>query len=102
MPDRGPFNNSYRLVGTSSWRATPSVPVRSAPAYFLREWEYKRDKTRCYAPARFEMDLRAFNCHLTSTMNIAQGFQCLLDGHRLALRSVRSCVRKTRGWSFVG
>jgi hypothetical protein len=51
-----------------------------------------------YAPTRFEMDLRAFNCHRTATMNIAQGFQCLLDGHRLALRYVHSCVRKPRGW----
>ena len=55
-----------------------------------------------YAPTRFEMDLRAFNCHRIATINIAQGFKCLLDGHRLALRSVHSCVRKPRGWRVRG
>jgi hypothetical protein len=35
-------------------------------------------------------------------MNIAQGSQCLLDGHRLALRSVHSRVRKPRGYRVRG
>jgi hypothetical protein len=47
------------------------------------------------------MDLSAFNYHRTATMNIAQGFLCLVDGH-LALRSVYSCVRKLRGWRVRG
>jgi hypothetical protein len=55
-----------------------------------------------YAPTRIEIDLSAFNCHQTATMNISQGFQCLVDGHRLALRSVNSCVRKPRGWRAQG
>ena len=71
---------------------TPLILFGSSPPCtrtVLAVWPMKPGGS---APARFEMDLRDCSCHLSTSTQEAQGFQCVVSGHYLVVYSAHCAV----------